>query len=346
MAGQELSQRPSTEELQRRKLRFEIRKLISETGQLGIFARLGWPILSSILTAIIGMLTVVLSYSVYKIQQNQTALRHREVFLQALRTATDGSAGIDARIGGLWSLDQFWDESPVTIANTLAAVLATGPDFPKSEERSMNHIVRLNAAEVIGDGISGTSSATVLPREQMAFRSLLLFGNVHRAERGAVTRIHWYLVQQRTAALQRHDDVGELDLKIDATRAAIRRCYKYLEDAHFGLFDLTDAHLHDADLARAFFGDAILYKADLHRANLAFADVLNTDLRCANLEGASLSGLQRWRTIKSIREANLRNVVDAPPGFRDWALTHGAVDMDPAEWQARIQQTCTTLPLQ
>jgi hypothetical protein len=35
----------------------------------------------------------------------------------------------------------------------------------------------------------------------------------------------------------------------------------------------------------------------------------------------------KWRQIKSIKHANIWGISNAPTGFREWALEHGAVEI-------------------
>lgn len=53
------------------------------------------------------------------------------------------------------------------------------------------------------------------------------------------------------------------------------------------------------------------------------------DLSDAALRNANLSGV-RWRKRKAVTSVNIYDVRNAPPGFIDWAMSHGAKS-DPAE---------------
>ncbi|HTZ47540.1 MAG TPA: pentapeptide repeat-containing protein, partial [Verrucomicrobiae bacterium] len=59
--------------------------------------------------------------------------------------------------------------------------------------------------------------------------------------------------------------------------------------------------------------------ADLAGADLSGADLDNADLHDANLQNI------RWREIQSIKNAQIVDVKNAPPGFIDWGVNHGAV---------------------
>ena len=49
------------------------------------------------------------------------------------------------------------------------------------------------------------------------------------------------------------------------------------------------------------------------------------ELANADLGGADLSGIIDWRSIASLRQANLQGVRNAPEGFLEWAKQQGAV---------------------
>ena len=90
--------------------------------------------------------------------------------------------------------------------------------------------------------------------------------------------------------------------------------------ANLNSVNLRDARLDHADFANATLSDADLTGAsltsvDLSGALLDSADLRNTDLRDAN-----------WQTIRSIKDANIAGVKNAPAGFVAWALSNGAID--------------------
>jgi hypothetical protein len=87
-----------------------------------------------------------------------------------------------------------------------------------------------------------------------------------------------------------------------------------LRSANFRESNLQNARLTDADLTGADLNSATLVGADLTRANLDNVDLRNTDLRSI-----------RWQDIRSMKMANLAGVRNAPDGFLQWALQHGAI---------------------
>lgn len=86
-------------------------------------------------------------------------------------------------------------------------------------------------------------------------------------------------------------------------------------EAQFHSADLTGADLSGSDLTRAGFVDSRLVGANLNEA----------DLSGANLLYANLQDVENWQYITGIRCANIYGV-DAPRGFREWAISHGALE--------------------
>lgn len=90
--------------------------------------------------------------------------------------------------------------------------------------------------------------------------------------------------------------------------------YASLHSANFRNGDLSSADLRHAEMS-----DTDLNQANLSRADLTGVDLTDADLRLANLKGT------RWEGIKAIQNANVYGVRNAPAGFVDWALAHGAI---------------------
>ncbi|MEM9554505.1 MAG: pentapeptide repeat-containing protein [Acidobacteriota bacterium] len=91
--------------------------------------------------------------------------------------------------------------------------------------------------------------------------------------------------------------------------------------AFFAFSIANDTEFADADLAGAQFANCILKGADLSGANLDGTIFIQTDLR-----GSDLDGVKNWRGIADISGANIHGVENMPEGFRDWALSNGAID--------------------
>jgi pentapeptide repeat protein len=115
--------------------------------------------------------------------------------------------------------------------------------------------------------------------------------------RADLTRANFNAVDARNSNLR----------SVDLTAADLR-------SANFRESNLQNARLIDTDLTGADLNSATLVGADLTRANLDNVDLRNTDLR--NI---------RWQDIRSMKMANLVGVRNAPDGFLQWALAHGAL---------------------
>jgi len=87
---------------------------------------------------------------------------------------------------------------------------------------------------------------------------------------------------------------------------------------------LRSANLRGAKLQDASFQGSIMDEADLTGADLRGADVTGASLQDADLRKTDLEGL-KWSALQSIKGANVYGVRNAPAGFLDWAMAHGAV---------------------
>lgn len=65
-------------------------------------------------------------------------------------------------------------------------------------------------------------------------------------------------------------------------------------------------------------------------------------LATADLTGADLKDLGRWEQIASIGYANLQDLRNAPPGFREWVLRQGAMDRAARRYHTRSQGFSTS----
>jgi uncharacterized protein YjbI with pentapeptide repeats len=103
--------------------------------------------------------------------------------------------------------------------------------------------------------------------------------------------------------------------------------------------NLQGGNLERADLHAADLTDATLIAARLNGAVLKGANLAGARLSTADLRGADLAEIQGWSSIKSISYANLDGIRNAPPGFRDWALQHGAQEgREAREPDAEVEQ--------
>lgn len=101
-----------------------------------------------------------------------------------------------------------------------------------------------------------------------------------------------------------------------------------IRDAKFPAADFTDADLRSANFRGADLSQATLQRAILDESDLAGADFTGADLAGASFVDADLSNAElrdiHWQGIANMKNANISGVKDAPNGFVDWALKHGA----------------------
>ncbi len=118
--------------------------------------------------------------------------------------------------------------------------------------------------------------------------------------------------------------------------AGVRLEGAWLEGIELRGAKLTRASLRDANLSGAKLSQGNFEGADLSGANLTGADLSNAFLKgvdlsgaqlgAADLRGADLVELKGWESIKSASYLEIEGVRHAPPGFREWALAHGAIE--------------------
>jgi Pentapeptide repeats (8 copies) len=119
---------------------------------------------------------------------------------------------------------------------------------------------------------------------------------------------------------------------VDLARAALTRANFNAVDARNSNFrsadlsaaDLRSANFRESNLQNARLTDADLTNADLNSANLSGADLTRATVDYADLRNSDLRNL-RWQEIRSMKMANLAGVKNAPDGFLQWALQHGAI---------------------
>ena len=105
-----------------------------------------------------------------------------------------------------------------------------------------------------------------------------------------------------------------------------------IRDSDFAFADLSDTNLRssnfrESNLRNAGFAGAALDDADLSDTDLSAADLSRATLDEADLRRAKLTNI-RWREIRSVKNANIFGVKDAPEGFVSWAKQHGAIESE------------------
>ena len=93
--------------------------------------------------------------------------------------------------------------------------------------------------------------------------------------------------------------------------------------ADFTSADLRSANFRESDLSRSSFRATILDESDFTGADLTGADLADASLEDADLSNADLRDIH-WEHIAKIKNANIFGVKNAPAGFVDWAMKHGA----------------------
>jgi len=105
-----------------------------------------------------------------------------------------------------------------------------------------------------------------------------------------------------------------------------------VRDGKFSSADFSNASLRSANLRRSnleqvSFQGANLDESDLTGAMLSEADLTDASLADADLTNADLRGVH-WEHIASVKNANIFGVKNAPQGFVEWAMKHGAIQHD------------------
>jgi len=111
-------------------------------------------------------------------------------------------------------------------------------------------------------------------------------------------------------------------LRSNFEAADLRDCV--LDGSHMEFSNLKYANFRNGNLRGTFLRESDLESTDFFGANLTGADLSVTNLKDADLRYADLQGIQ-WRGILSMEAANIFGVKNAPEGFVQWALQHGAI---------------------
>ena len=112
-----------------------------------------------------------------------------------------------------------------------------------------------------------------------------------------------------------------------------------VRNSDFKSADLQDSNLHSANFRQSSFQKASLAGAQIDDADLEGADLSDTDLSGAVFDNSDLRFVvltnAKWREIEGIDGANVYGIRNAPDGFLEWALQHGAVQMKTdADWES------------
>ncbi len=94
--------------------------------------------------------------------------------------------------------------------------------------------------------------------------------------------------------------------------------------------ELHSTNLRNAHLRRVSLQHADLSDADLNGADLTDSDFSDAVLDRVDLRGDDLGGV-KWKDLRGVKGANIFGIKNAPEGFTDWALKHGAVQSESDE---------------
>jgi hypothetical protein len=105
-----------------------------------------------------------------------------------------------------------------------------------------------------------------------------------------------------------------------------------VRDGRFLAADFSNANLRSANLRRGnlehvSFQGAVLDGSNLTGASLTGADLTDASLADVDLTNADLRDI-RWEHLAGVKNANIFGVKNAPQGFVEWALKHGALQQD------------------
>jgi uncharacterized protein YjbI with pentapeptide repeats len=223
-----------------------------------------------------------------------------------------------------------------TTVAVLGAVLSYRKDREREKEQRHNQAwLLINSAQGRGGDGGRVAALHSLHRD-----SVLLNGvDVHGAD---LVELHLPGGNLAYSNLQNTRIYGADFRNASFTAAKLDSAEMYaaqLQAAEFLGSSLNYAVLHGSNLSYAEFVMANMRQAVAKFADLHGASFLGTDLR-----GADLFEIRNW-TQSNMRFANVAEVRNAPDGFIEWALAHGAVNLpDDSAWQqfrrARILELC------
>jgi hypothetical protein len=101
---------------------------------------------------------------------------------------------------------------------------------------------------------------------------------------------------------------------------------------------LISTNLRGANLSGARLAGSDMTDADCNGAILSGVDLMKATMDKADLRTADLTGLANWKSIQSMRLANIAGVKNAPEGFVDWAKSQGAVEASDEEWDKLLRK--------
>ena len=111
-----------------------------------------------------------------------------------------------------------------------------------------------------------------------------------------------------------------------------------LDMSHMSLYH---SNFEAAELTYVDFSDSQMEYTNLSGADLTGAKLNNTSLIGANLVNADLSAIN-WNDETRVLNANIYGVKNPPPGFKEWAIRNGALEM--SNKYAWVRKNIQTFP--
>ena len=118
-----------------------------------------------------------------------------------------------------------------------------------------------------------------------------------------------------------------------------------LNDADIEEADIVSANLRGADLRNVRFAQSNLRETDFTGADFSGSDLKEVSFFGADLRKTNLANIINWKLITNMKLANIFGCQNPPPGFVDWALAHGAVQIESDDqWDNLVNAMDTTQP--
>jgi hypothetical protein len=247
--------------------------------------------------AIVALLISIGTLFLNALQWRETSLQSRidrvvhenDLFIKLISQINGKETSAPQRMTFLWSLRPYWHtEHAETVANALSAII-----LYDDNERVI---------EVCADVFDG-AYRHVKNQEQKARIKKLLYGD-SKGDIGVI---------QRTQQILREPDFpkgdGLYQVRLNATKTAVRRNWNDLRDINLEYMDLSHCELYKAELARS----------DLRKANLTDAD-LKGRLMNTKVEGALITNAN----LKGARGTHFVNCNGTPvyQSLKDWRNSH------------------------
>jgi hypothetical protein len=275
----------------------EIKKLKQDTGYLARFSSVFWPIVASVFTVGLGVVTW---RSGQEAAQREDQQKERQFVSSALKDATDSQSGVVRQIAGMWQLNALWTEADEGTQSVMAATLASILSSSQVSE------VRCIAAEVIGNAITEPSSFVGHSgAKRAAFLAHFLYGHKSGTIGVVVFQNLQTATEKNTSQPVKRCYGDEEASPLDATKEAIRKNWEYLRDVNLANTNLEDTWLYGADLSGALLQNAHLRNINLRCANVTNADFTGSDLKDADLFLARIDGVNPATLANSLPPSKL-----------------------------------------